>query len=186
MEVRVAIFLLVSTVCLGKQHTDFIIVGGTGDLARKYLWDGALDLFVHNYNENTTFSFYAAARVPQNSGDEALQEIMQDTQCGVNDKKCHHLRPQFMGSVKYIQLKTPKQYEELCQNFTSKDDEKEQWEIKTIFYLSVPSSAYESVAKNIHDNCRHDGKADLKVVLEKPFGSDKKSAIHQVRKSIQG
>ena len=172
--------LLAATVCLGKQHTNFVIVGGTGDLARKYLWDGALELFVHNFNENTTFSFYPAARVPQNSGEEALQEIMLDTQCDVNDKKCHHLRPKFLGNVQYVQLKTAGQYEELCQNFTSKDEEQEPWAMRTIFYLSVPSSAYESVSKNIHDKCRQDGKVGLKVVLEKPFGSDKKSALHQV------
>ena len=171
---------MVAVVCLGKQHTNFVIVGGTGDLARKYLWDGALELFVHNFNENTTFSFYAVARVPQNSGEGALQEILEDIQCDINDKMCHKLRPDFMGNVQYIQLKTAGQYHELCQSFTSKDEEKEPGEMKVIFYLSVPSSAYESVSKNIHDNCRQDNMVDLKVVLEKPFGSDKKSALHQV------
>lgn len=183
MKVQIILFLMLAAICLGKQHTHFVIIGGTGDLARKYLWDSALKLFVHNFNENSTFSFYAAARIPQKSGDEALQDILDDVQCDVNDEMCHKLRPTFMENVKYMQLKTAGQYAELCKNFSSKEEGNEVEElsdIKMIFYLSIPSSAYESVAKSIHDNCHQDNKSGLKVVLEKPFGSDKKSALHQV------
>ena len=177
----ILVTVLVSCCCSAMQHTNFIVVGGTGDLARKYLWDSALELFVHNFNENTTFSFYAAARVPQNAGDETLQNILEDVQCDTDDEVCHKLRTTFIANLKYVQLKTSEQYQELCQNFSnSHDKDKQPWEMKTIFYLSVPSSAYESVAESIHDNCRQGDDVDFKVVLEKPFGSNKETAIHQV------
>ena len=180
MKTGLVLFTFLVTVCSGLQHTNFVIIGGTGDLARKYLWDSALELFVHNFNENTTFSFYAAARVPQKSGDGALQDILEDVHCDLDDAVCHKLRADFIVNLKYIQLKTSEQYYELCQNFSLNHKEKQPWEMKVIFYLSVPSSAYESVAKSIHDNCRQDETVDLKVVLEKPFGSNKETAIHQV------
>ena len=168
-------------ICSSKLHTNFVIVGGTGDLARKYLWDSALELFAHNANENTTFAFYAAARIPENVGEETIQDILDDVQCDSDDAVCHKLRASFVGNVKYVQLKTTEQYHEFCQNFTlSSDEQKEGKESKLIFYLSIPSSAYESVSKSVHDSCRHDDRVELKVVLEKPFGSNKESAVHQV------
>ncbi|KAL4225746.1 6-phosphogluconolactonase [Mactra antiquata] len=155
-------------------HTYIVIIGGTGDLARKYLWGSALQLFVQHYNENCTFSFYAGARVTQDTGHKALGHILENVQCGARDQKCEKLRPTFIENTKYVMLKTDEHYKELCDQYGSgtKTDEN----IQQIFYLSVPSSAYQSVSKNIHTNCRRDFISTTRVVLEKPFGHDKHSA----------
>ncbi|XP_045174773.2 GDH/6PGL endoplasmic bifunctional protein-like isoform X2 [Mercenaria mercenaria] len=159
------------------QHTNFVIVGGTGDLARKYLWGSALRLFVENFSENNTFSFYAGARVSQTDGDKALNDILNSNKCDSNDPKCEKLRPKFLENAKYVVLKYDENYTNLCNTFrTEKGPE---ITIHQIFYLSIPSSAYQSVTHNIHSNCRHEKISSTKVVLEKPFGLDKESAAKQ-------
>lgn len=163
--------------CAYLTHTNFVIVGGTGDLARKYLWGSALQLFVQEYNENCTFSFYAGSRVTQDVGDKALSHILEDIKCDVNDQKCIKLRPSFIDNSKYIPLTSGDSYRELCEHFQSKYSPKN--DIKQIFYLSIPSSAYESVSRSIHNYCRLDFISSTRIVLEKPFGGDKTSAKKQ-------
>lgn len=159
------------------QHTYLVIVGGTGDLARKYLWGSALRLFVENYNENTTFSFYAGSRVSQGDGDKALKEIISGNKCDLNDEKCVKLRPKFIRNAKYVMLKNKENYTNLCESFRSGMDP--ETNIHQIFYLSVPSSAYQSVAQNIHSSCRHERIATTRIVLEKPFGRNMEDAAKQ-------
>ena len=177
----IIVLLFLSKLCVSNtqpvHHTNFVIVGGTGDLARKYLWSSALRLFVENYNENTTFSFFAGARVSQTDGDKALNEILDSNKCEVNDQKCHKLRPKFIENSKYVVLKYEENYTNLCEKFRSTDDS--ELSVHQIFYLSIPSSAYESVSHNIHTHCRHEKFRSTKVVLEKPFGLNKESAVKQ-------
>lgn len=162
---------------LAAHHTHLVIVGGTGDLARKYLWGSALRLFVENYHENRTFSFYAGSRIPQKDGDEAISEILNNNKCDLNDQKCEKLRPKFIENVKYVMLKYKENYTSLCEGFRASSHKY----ITThqIFYLSVPSSAYQSVAEFINSNCRHEKIASTRVVLEKPFGRNMDDAAKQ-------
>lgn len=166
-----------------RQHTNVIIIGGTGDLARKYLWNGALSLFVNNQEENSTFSFYAGARVPQEEGSKTLDDILDKVICELADEKCVKLRPEFIENSQYVMVKTAQQYKELCEGFSSLSNELDipDFIIRQIFYFSIPSSAYQSVARLIHENCRNGGITSTQVVLEKPFGLDKATSAEQVK-----
>lgn len=156
-----------------SQHTHFVIIGGTGDLARKYLWSSALQLFVSSVDDNNTITFYAGAREVENEGKKLLKDILDKIKCEIDDAKCESFRSHFVQNSKYVQLKTAEDYSYLCQSFCSNTVG---FKIRQIFYFSVPSSAYQSVATNIHQNCIHCSVSSTKVVLEKPFGVDKDSA----------
>lgn len=175
------LFFLSGYSCASKQHTNIVIIGGTGDLARKYLWGSALSLFTNNYNENNTFSFYAGARVPQEDGEKVLSEILDKVVCETSDENCHRLRPLFIDNSQYTVLKTAENYKKLCTKFTNLAvDHEEPVKLRQIFYLSIPSSAYQIVARLISENCRHEHISSTQTVLEKPFGLDKDSAAEQV------
>lgn len=173
--------VLVSSV-ITQQHTNIVIIGGTGDLARKYLWSSALSLFSKNYNENSTFSFYAGARVSMEDGTRALNDILDKVTCELGDEKCINLRQAFVENSEYVTLKTADHYKDLCKMFSNLPVEHDLPDLKVrqIFYFSIPSSAYESVARMINENCRHASISATQVVLEKPFGLDKVSATEQV------
>ena len=176
------VFLLTMMLASAAQkHTNIVIVGGTGDLARKYLWSSALSLFVNNFNENTTFSFYAGARVSQEDGTKTLTDILDKVICEMGDEDCSRLRPTFIENSKYEILKSGDHYKNLCKSFRNQPTglNLPSLDLRQIFYLSVPSSAYESVARLIDENCRHEG-TTTQIVLEKPFGLDKVSASDQV------
>ena len=56
-----------------------------------------------------------------------------------------------------------------------------QSEAGRLFYLSIPPKFYKSIAKSINDHSRPKDIAWLRVVLEKPFGSDVDTAkIYQI------
>ena len=58
-------------------------------------------------------------------------------------------------------------------------------EISRIFYLSVPPFAYSEIVQRINRYCRASGDASLKVVLEKPFGSNLKSAQEMTEELVK-
>ncbi|KAH3877071.1 GDH/6PGL endoplasmic bifunctional protein-like isoform X2 [Dreissena polymorpha] len=170
------ILLLESTCCHAVRHTNIVIVGGFGDLAKKYLWSGALNLFVNNHNENATISFYGAARVSVEDGTKILHNILESVQCETKDNSCMKLRPAFLARSHYVLLKTKDHYQAFCGTLYSLSIESSV-SMRNIFYLSVPSSSYEDVAKLIKENCNF---SSTQIVLEKPFGLDKSSAVKQV------
>lgn len=171
------ILLTLIQMCIGSiQHTNIIIIGGTGDLARKYLWSSALQLFVKSYNENNTIAFYAGARVPSEDGTTVLNSILDGILCETDDEACHELRPKFLKNAHYVMLKKETHYKDLCESFVSNEN----ISIKNIFYFSIPSSAYKSVAQFVKENCYSNNITSTQIVLEKPFGLDETSAKEQV------
>ncbi|WAR03153.1 G6PE-like protein [Mya arenaria] len=167
-------------VCFAKhQHTNIVIVGGIGDLAKKYLWHSALQLYAKSYNENNTISFYAGARVIEDEGNVVLNKILDRILCDTDDKHCHKLRPKFIRNSHYVMLKKGYHYETLCKKLSS-EYENGLTSVRQIFYFSIPSSAYQSVAEFVNEHCRHENVTSTEIVLEKPFGLDKSSAKLQV------
>ena len=164
-----------------KQHTDFIIIGGTGDLARKYLWRSALKLYIQHADETNGFSFIAASRLPEKDGTLALNQIIDKIKCLPSDDRCISKRPEFVQRLKYVQLKSADNYTSFCQKHAAFSQDLQNVLYRRIFYFSVPSSAYESVAKNIHEQCRDGAHPATHVVLEKPFGSSKITATKQAK-----
>ncbi|XP_028303669.1 GDH/6PGL endoplasmic bifunctional protein [Gouania willdenowi] len=159
-------------------HISVVIVGGTGDLAKKYLWQGFFQLYVKEINSGNSFSFHGGGLSPIEKGKPVLFEILKAVSCpkAVSEERCAVLKEQFLRLSQYRQLKTLEDYQALSKQIEKQLQEEGMTEAGRLFYLSVPAFAYSGVSEKINSSCRPSGGAWLRVVLEKPFGHDLSSA----------
>ncbi|XP_012728772.2 GDH/6PGL endoplasmic bifunctional protein [Fundulus heteroclitus] len=159
-------------------HVSVVIVGGTGDLARKYLWQGFFQLYVDQVSGGNSFSFYAGGLSPSEKATPVLFEILKAVACSkdVSQERCAILKEQFLRLSQYRQLKSLEDYQELAKHIEQQLQQEGMKEAGRLFYLSVPAFAYADVAEKINGSCRPAGGSWLRVVLEKPFGHDYRSA----------
>ncbi|XP_044072140.1 GDH/6PGL endoplasmic bifunctional protein [Siniperca chuatsi] len=186
----VTVFLLLVTLCAqggnGKErkeaqrpgHVSVVIVGGTGDLAKKYLWQGFFQLYVNQVSSGNTFSFYGGGLSPADKATPVLFEILKAVSCSkdVSQERCALLKEQYLRLSQYLQLKTVEDYQDLAKHIEQELQQEGILEAGRLFYLSVPAFAYADIADKINSSCRPTSGAWLRVVLEKPFGHDYRSA----------
>ncbi|XP_056255561.1 GDH/6PGL endoplasmic bifunctional protein [Seriola aureovittata] len=186
----VTVFLLLVTLCAqggyGKEreevqrpgHVSVVIVGGTGDLAKKYLWHGFFQLYVNQVSSGNTFSFYGGGLSPADTATPLLFDILKAVSCSkdVSQERCSLLKEQFLRLSQYRQLKALEDYQDLTKHIEKQLKEEGMTEAGRLFYLSVPAFAYADIAEKINSSCRPTSGAWLRVVLEKPFGHDFRSA----------
>ncbi|XP_068450531.1 GDH/6PGL endoplasmic bifunctional protein isoform X2 [Clinocottus analis] len=186
----VTVLLLLVTLCAqeghGEEraeaprsgHVSVVIVGGTGDLAKKYLWQGFFELYVNQARSGKTFSFYGGGLSPADAATPVLFEILKAVSCSkdVSQERCALLKEQFLRLAQYRQLKTQEDYQDLAKHIEQELQQEGITEAGRLFYLSLPAFAYADVADKINNTCRPTSKAWLRVVLEKPFGHDFRSA----------
>lgn len=159
-------------------HVSVIIVGATGDLAKKYLWQGFFQLYVNQVSSGNTFFFHGGGLSPADKGTPVLFEALKAVSCSkdVSQERCAVLKDQFLRLSQYRQLKTLEDYQELAKHIEQQLQEEGMTEAGRLFYLSVPAFAYADIAEKINSSCRPTSGAWLRVVLEKPFGHDFRSA----------
>ncbi|MEQ2165140.1 hypothetical protein GOODEAATRI_013990, partial [Goodea atripinnis] len=159
-------------------HVSVVIVGGTGDLARKYLWQGFFQLYVDQVSGGNTFSFYGGGLSPSEKATPILFEILKAVTCSkdVSQERCAILKDQFLRLSQYRQLKALEDYQELAKHIEQQLQQEGMTEAGRLFYLSVPAFTYAGIAEKINSSCRPADGSWLKVVLEKPFGHNYRSA----------
>ncbi|KAM9362071.1 GDH/6PGL endoplasmic bifunctional protein [Symphorus nematophorus] len=186
----VTVFLLLVALCArggnGEEkeeaqrpgHVSVVIVGGTGDLAKKYLWQGFFELYVNQVRSGNTFSFYGGGLSPTDTTTPVFFEILKAVSCPkeVSEERCAVLKEQFLRLSQYRQLKSLEDYQDLTKKIEKELQQEGMTEAGRLFYLSVPAFAYADIADKINSNCRPSSGAWLRVVLEKPFGHDFRSA----------
>ena len=180
------IFVLCSQVYAGQNDqsvkcrrnvTSVVLVGATGDLAKRYLWQGFFKLFSQETTDKNAFRFYAAAREDFESGKKRIDSILVDSlKCAESHHACVEEKRAFAHVTQYHPLNDDADYTSLCQIIAG-DVKPEECEKGRVFYLSVPPFAYTQIAMRINSFCRHQDKQTwTRIVLEKPFGSDFTSA----------
>ncbi|KAG8007725.1 GDH/6PGL endoplasmic bifunctional protein, partial [Nibea albiflora] len=129
-------------------HVTVVIVGGTGDLAKKYLWRGFFELYVTNVKGGNTFSFYGGGLSPADKGKPALFEILKALSCSkdVSQERCAVLKEQFLRLTQYRELKTLENYQKLAKDIEQDLKQEGMTEAGRLFYLSVPAFAYADIA----------------------------------------
>ncbi|XP_075047786.1 GDH/6PGL endoplasmic bifunctional protein [Mixophyes fleayi] len=174
--------LLVGTIAVfckeNKGHVSVVLLGATGDLAKKYLWQGLFQLYLNEVHRGHTFSFHGAALTPPEKAEVLMFNALKSLSCpeDVTPDRCALVKDQFLKLTRYRQLKTAENYTALHQDILSSLAEEGLHEAGRLFYLSVPPFAYADIARNINATCRPPPGAWLRVVLEKPFGHDYESA----------
>ncbi|KAM7323909.1 hypothetical protein ACRRTK_016214 [Alexandromys fortis] len=180
--------MLVAAVCLAllgclqaqefKGHVSIILLGATGDLAKKYLWQGLFQLYLDEAGKGHSFSFHGAALTAPEQGQKLMDKALESLSCpkDLAPSHCDELKGQFLQLSQYRQLKTAEDYQTLNKDIETQVQQDGLWEAGRIFYFSVPPFAYADIARNINSSCRPHPGAWLRVVLEKPFGHDHLSA----------
>ncbi|XP_004425608.2 PREDICTED: GDH/6PGL endoplasmic bifunctional protein [Ceratotherium simum simum] len=168
--------------CLQAQelqgHVSIILLGATGDLAKKYLWQGLFQLYLDEAGKGHSFSFHGSALTTSKKGQEFMARVLESLSCpkDMAPGRCAELKDQFQQLSQYRQLKTSEDYLALNKDIEAQVQHEGLREAGRIFYFSVPPFAYADIARNINSSCRPGPGAWLRVVLEKPFGHDHLSA----------
>ena len=172
---------------LPRNVTNIVLIGATGDLAKRYLWQGFFSLFIKESNERSTVRVYPTARESVESGQKKIDDILKASlKCSESKTLnwCLEKKKVFVDqSVKeYHRLKNDQDFISLCQ-IMGDDIAAGERERGLIFYLSVPPFAYTQIAQRIDSFCRRaeDKRGRIHIVLEKPFGSDLASAQELAR-----
>lgn len=167
------------------QHYNIILIGATGDLAKKYLWRGLFDLFSKNYvKDKVQFLIYGCARAKPEEGRKLLSDILLNSiKC--YDVECRDLKKSFVESIQFHQLKTETHYSELDSKVSENTkglyamlDADWTYEVGRLVYLSIPPSQYPRTVELVHKHLRPRISRNvwMRLVLEKPFGEDFDSA----------
>ncbi|KAH0502165.1 GDH/6PGL endoplasmic bifunctional protein [Microtus ochrogaster] len=161
-----------------KGHVSIILLGATGDLAKKYLWQGLFQLYLDEAGKGHSFSFHGAALTAPEQGQKLMDKALESLSCpkDLAPSHCDERKGQFLQLSQYRQLKTAEDYQTLNKDIETQVQQDGLWEAGRIFYFSVPPFAYADIARNINSSCRPHPGAWLRVVLEKPFGHDHLSA----------
>ncbi|XP_078094823.1 GDH/6PGL endoplasmic bifunctional protein [Mustelus asterias] len=169
-----------------KSHISVILVGATGDLARKYLWQGLFQSYVEQDGGAHSLSFYGGTRLRSSEGSPAMYEILKGLTClpNVPSVRCALLKDQFLKLTQYHQLDTQEDYSALDKKIKELLAQEGLEEGGRLFYLSVPAFAYANIATKVNATCRPRTGSWLRVVLEKPFGHDLNSA-QQLAEELQ-
>ncbi|MBZ3873883.1 GDH/6PGL endoplasmic bifunctional protein [Sciurus carolinensis] len=161
-----------------QGHVSIILMGATGDLAKKYLWQALFQLYLDEAGKGHSFSFHGAALTAPKQGQELMTKALESLSCpqDMTRSQCVELKGQFLRLSQYRQLKTAEDYRTLSKDIEAQIQQEGLREAGRIFYFSVPPFAYADIARNINSSCRPGPGTWLRVVLEKPFGHDYLSA----------
>ncbi|NWV29783.1 G6PE protein, partial [Origma solitaria] len=161
-----------------QGHVSVVLLGATGDLAKKYLWQGLFQLYMDQVSSGHSFTFHGAALAALEPGQRLMFEVLKKLSCPPDEapNRCAVLKDQFLKLSQYHQLKTAENYTALNREIETLLRQEGLQEAGRIFYFSVPPFAYTEIARHINSSCRPPRGAWLRVVLEKPFGHDLASA----------
>ncbi len=158
--------------------TIFVILGITGDLVRKKILKALYDLYLKK-NLPSKFRVYGFSR--RDYDDQQLREYLKSVM-----EKGQFAEPEkydaFLEAFYYVggDFLSPDAYHDLASKLGLVDGE---WRIcsNKLFYLAVPPHAYSDIITNLHSSgltkpCSPE-EGWTRVILEKPFGTDRKTAI---------
>ncbi|XP_010003457.1 PREDICTED: GDH/6PGL endoplasmic bifunctional protein [Chaetura pelagica] len=163
---------------VSQGHISVVLLGATGDLAKKYLWQGLFQLYIDQVSSGHSFTFHGAALTALEPGQRLMFDVLKKLACPPDEppNRCAVLKDQFLKLSQYHQLETAENYTVLNREIETLLRQEGLKEAGRIFYFSVPPFAYTEIARHINSSCRPPPGAWLRVVLEKPFGHDLESA----------
>ncbi|MCX2679129.1 glucose-6-phosphate dehydrogenase [Galbibacter sp. EGI 63066] len=157
--------------------TVIVIYGGTGDLAKRKLIPAFYNLFIENWMPEN-FAIYGLGRT-ELTDDEYRKELYDGlsefSRSGTPEKEQWE---RFKESLHYFpsNINDEKSYKELLSRLEEYDTE---WNGRAnrLFYLSVSPRFIETLSLNINKSGLATDKTKDRIIIEKPFGYDKESAV---------
>lgn len=149
---------------MDTMHTLFVVFGATGDLMKKKLFPS----FYNIYRKNPTVSVLGVGR--KELDDESFREMNNTILSSYENKK-------FQEEVFYQQISYTEQesYVHLKEKIDLLKQEKKN--LQVIFYLAMPPHLFNPIMQNLKiQGLDSIEEYQTKIVFEKPFGVDLKSA----------
>src|SRR5690606_9410638 len=157
--------------------TIIIIFGGTGDLAKRKLIPAFYNLYLEGWMPDK-FAIIGLGRTPLSDTayhDHLHEGLLQFSRSGKPDKEKWD---RFSASISYFQsdINNPAAYQQLGIRLSGFD---EAWKTRAnrLFYLSIAPQFIETAAINISKYELADEPALDRIVIEKPFGYNKQTAV---------
>jgi len=157
-----------------------VVFGASGDLARRKLFTSLFQLFNRDLLSN---DFYLLGAGRKKLSDEtfrqSVQQAIQKTSADLSPEKIEDfVRKLYYVSGDYDDISF---YENIKAGLAELDD-KYKVDSNRIFYLAVPPFLYTTIVQQLGSaglSCPHepDSKQRARLVVEKPFGKDLKSAL---------
>ncbi|KAK7098566.1 hypothetical protein V1264_002830 [Littorina saxatilis] len=173
------------------RHSGVILLGGTGDLARKYLWQALFDAFMRREvpvgggegeeQRPWMFTLFAGGSSHASVATNRLKDIFDNNvKCADrhgSSSVCEAKKGEFFTKVTYFQLHLGEDYGAMCESMLRSLNQDKTATKEVLLYLAVPPSVFRPALKNFKAECKFgDDKVSVKIVLEKPQGQDWASA----------
>ncbi|GBE16866.1 glucose-6-phosphate 1-dehydrogenase [bacterium BMS3Abin15] len=157
--------------------TIFVILGVTGDLSQREIIPALFDLFTDGYLPDK-FKIVGFSR--RNMKEEEFEQFIKNI-ISKSRKHSSHKAKKFLDRTSYQQgfFNDIKTYRKISDQLRTIDDGFGQCSNK-LFYLAVPPIFYDVIFQNLHDSMLAKPCSDeagwTRVLVEKPFGKDVKTA----------
>ncbi|WP_010277197.1 glucose-6-phosphate dehydrogenase, partial [Paenibacillus senegalensis] len=154
----------------------FVLFGATGDLAKRKIYPALFNLYL-NQKLPKSFSVIGAGRGA--SSDDKFQSRVIDSLHTFSRHLLNDIskKEEFVKEFRYCQLDVTDtaDYKKLLELVRQNEKEKNMTENR-MFYLSVAPEFFDVIAMNIKDSGLGSTKGWKRLIIEKPFGHDLKSA----------
>ena len=167
-----------------SRKLDIVVVGASGDLARKKIFPALFSLYSQGLLPDETVNIYGFAR-SEMTDSQFRERISEHLLCRyVPGEHCESRQKSFLNQCRYV-----------CGSYDSRDsfldlfsamnaDEPEAGGANRLFFLAIPPSVFFDVADALGGaGLVHCGSDEpwSRVVVEKPFGKDRASSDELVR-----
>ena len=143
-----------------------VVLGAAGDLVRRFVWRSLWEVFL----ETGPMVVVATSR---DNATGLLDELNSVVKCSEDSETCINRLKVWNMCTNGFQLREDGHYRMLNETLPGWTRKCGCYEEQRVFYLAVPPSAYTPLAKQIDAFMRPVARrGQIKVALEKPFGSD--------------
>ncbi|CAK9085595.1 GDH/6PGL endoplasmic bifunctional protein [Includes: Hexose-6-phosphate dehydrogenase (Glucose 1-dehydrogenase) (GDH) (Glucose-6-phosphate dehydrogenase)) [Durusdinium trenchii] len=172
--VLVLLLVVASLASVEGGRVNVVLLGATGNLAEKYLWQGLYNIYSEGLSTGDDLAVYPAATKSADKATPVLERILGNNITYTSEES----KTAFLSRVSdYVQLREEEQFVALDEMIDADMQKTGEVESGRMFYLSVPPKFFGSIAHMISDHLRpSEDDAWLRVIVEKPFGVDTSSA----------
>ncbi|TFK28723.1 glucose-6-phosphate 1-dehydrogenase [Coprinopsis marcescibilis] len=159
-----------------KDNTIIIVLGASGDLAKKKTLPALFGLFRQNFlPRDVKIVGYARTKMDKVEFDKRATSYIKGAD--ENPELANQLEA-FKQSLTYVSggYEDGESFEKLNEHLEGIESSYKSKECNRIFYLALPPSVFIPVTKNIKDHCYVTRGGKNRIIIEKPFGKDLESA----------
>lgn len=160
-----------------KKIVNIVLLGSTGNLAEKYLWQSLFNIHRDGIRNNLKLYVYPSASSSKEKASDKLNRILLNNMTveGTDELEKQRLKTFRKKHIfDYHQLRDAADFIVLNKKIQNQLNKCNCIEVSRIFYLSVPPRFFASIAKNLKESGLLTPATS--IIVEKPFGNDFSSA----------